>query len=119
MRVPAHHRTDAASWPTPYIHRGHAHPPRIAPVSIAAPAGRWVDQAACAGRWDEFDPSPAEETRAELNARVAAARRVCAGCPVMAECRTFARTARPPVVGVYAGRYYTPNTARAERNRPA
>lgn len=117
MRVPAHHRTDAASWPPAYTHRGHAQPPRITPVSIAAPAGRWVDQAACAGRWAEFDPSPAEETRAELNARVATARRVCDRCPVMAECRTFARTATPPVTGILGGKYYSPNTSRADRSK--
>lgn len=108
------HRASAESWP-PLMRTPKVTWPRVT-VDSSSPQVRWVDRAACHGRWAEFDASPADETRAELHARVAAARRVCDRCPVAVQCAEFARTASPPVTGILAGRYYPPNTSRRERS---
>lgn len=113
------HRRPAESWPPPHKAPRAGQPPKIRPVSNLAPLASWVDQARCHGRWAEFDPSPAEETRGELNARVASAAKICAACPVLDRCREYARTASPPVTGILAGVYHSPNTSRMERNRSA
>lgn len=110
-------RVAVEKWPTPHKARKAAWP-RVT-VDSSSPQVRWVDRAACAGLWTLFDPSPSHETRSELNARVATARRVCATCPVQRECDEFAETASPPVTGILAGRYYSPNTSRRERSTTA
>ena len=110
------HRASAENWPTP--HKARKVPwPRMAVITDAPPV-RWVDRAACAGRWDEFDPSPAHETRAELTARVAAARRVCDRCPVRAACDEFAETTSPRVTGIYAGKYRSAATSKDRSKTP-
>ena len=108
-------RVAVEKWPPPY--RAPKTPwPRVKEVSNLAPAAAWTAEAACAGQWSTFDPSPPEETRAELNVRVASAAKICAACPVLDRCREYARTASPPVTGILGGKYYSPNTSRAERS---
>lgn len=53
--------------------------------------GDWIDHAACA-----------RTTPAEFHADSEAAKKVCAGCPVQAECLAFATANRMPV-GVWGG----------------
>lgn len=57
--------------------------------------GPWAAEAACAGSdaIDFLDPPDADT--------IAAARRVCAGCPVLLECDAYAVTAR--TWGVWGG----------------
>jgi WhiB family redox-sensing transcriptional regulator len=50
----------------------------------------WEDEAACVGRIDLFFPKPSERPAAR-EAREASARRICHRCPVLIECRDFAR----------------------------
>lgn len=59
-------------------------------VRGAPPATAWMDQAACKGRTALFFPPKAERPQAR-DRREAKARRLCLGCPVLAECRSFAR----------------------------
>ncbi len=56
----------------------------------ATASNGWMDDAACKGRMQLFFETPGErpERRARREAR---ARKVCAGCPVLAECRQTAR----------------------------
>lgn len=68
----------------------------------------WMDRGLCVGRWSDydFDVKPPTQTQA---------RDLCAGCPVVGECRDFARSAeegvpvraRSTVMGAMtpAGRY--------------
>lgn len=69
----------------------------------------WTRDAACA----QVDPDvmfPHPSDRAGLNA----ARQVCAGCPVIAECRAFAvRTGQKH--GVWGGKAFHNSTASRER----
>lgn len=64
----------------------------------------WRDDAACLTE----DPNKMQPERA-TEAEVAAAKRVCAGCPVWRECRDLAteqRTAYGSAYGVHAGEWY-------------
>lgn len=60
----------------------------------------WYDHAACVGQTELFFARPGERPE-ERQLRVARARRICAGCPVVEPCRTAARTGRE--FGVWAG----------------
>ena len=55
-----------------------------------APAGDWMDEAACKGRTPLFFPPKAERPQARER-REAKARRLCMSCPVIDQCRTYAR----------------------------
>ncbi|MFM2076634.1 MAG: hypothetical protein RJA49_524 [Actinomycetota bacterium] len=57
---------------------------------VATTADQWMDAAVCKGRTPLFFPPKAERPQARER-REARARRLCASCPVSAECRTFAR----------------------------
>lgn len=55
-----------------------------------APAAEWMDDAACKGRTPLFFPPKAERPQARER-REAKARRLCNACPVIDQCRTYAR----------------------------
>lgn len=61
-------------------------------LGIAAPTGdtSWMDLGVCRGRTNLFFPPPAERPQARER-REAKARKLCEACPVIDECRTFAR----------------------------
>lgn len=50
----------------------------------------WMDDAVCKGQTTLFFPPRAERPQARVR-REAKARRLCMSCPVMGECREFAR----------------------------
>lgn len=62
-------------------------------VGIPAPTGdtTWMDAAVCKGQTHLFFPPRAERPQARER-REAKARRLCLACPVLEECRSFART---------------------------
>lgn len=79
---------------------------------VRTPDGRWRDRAACRGGDPErFFPSAVAGPDYETQVSVAAA--VCAGCPVRAECLTWALDALP--YGVAGG--MTEQQRRDERSR--
>lgn len=53
----------------------------------------WMSEAICSGQTELFFPPPAERPQSRLK-REAAACEVCQQCPVMLECRTYARVHR-------------------------
>jgi len=57
---------------------------------VPVPVADWTVQAACRGMTHIFF-SPAAERPQTRERREARAREVCVGCPVMVECREFAR----------------------------
>ena len=59
----------------------------------AVPTPDWVEEAACRGRSELFFAPHAERPQARVR-REASARLVCADCPVLLECRAFARSNR-------------------------
>ena len=61
------------------------------------PPGRWSRLARCGG--DEPDRFVAPASKAQVAAAVA----VCSGCPVRADCRDYARSAK--VSGVWGGEH--------------
>jgi WhiB family redox-sensing transcriptional regulator len=60
-------------------------------ASSARPS--WMDEAACKGRTTLFFGIAGERPERRVR-REAAARKVCAGCPVLEPCRTLARLNR-------------------------
>jgi len=54
------------------------------------PDTAWMDAANCKGRTRLFFPPKAERPQARAR-REARARKLCMACPVLAECRAFAR----------------------------
>lgn len=105
-------RVAVEKWPTPYTRRGHAQPPKIRPVSLAAPAAAWTAQAACAGDWDLFDAPEHGLTSRQRAEQLALARAICQSCPVQRECDTYATTATPRVSGIWAGRRRHPSSSK-------
>ena len=82
------------------------------PVPLEELIGRpwWHELAACRGQDQAvFFPERGEST--------AAAKAVCAGCPVVGECRSFAESQVPRVVGVWAG--LSTEEWRRGKSRPA
>jgi len=73
------------------------------------PPGAWVEDAACAGTAPDVFTDPADVDD------VAAASRVCAGCPVVQECAAYAAAAR--CHGVWGGQLLT--NGRPVQPRPA
>jgi len=59
-------------------------------VVVPTQVDSWTDHAACKGRTPLFFPPRAERPQARAR-REARAQRLCASCPVLAECRAFAR----------------------------
>ncbi|WP_432793978.1 WhiB family transcriptional regulator [Rhodococcus ruber] len=59
--------------------------------------------AACTGRAPLFDAELEEESAENRSSRLAAAARICSGCPVLSACRTAAREQDHPA-GMWAGR---------------
>jgi WhiB family redox-sensing transcriptional regulator len=53
----------------------------------------WMHDAACRGRTDLYFAPPGERPQARVR-REARARSLCLGCPVLAECRWYARRHR-------------------------
>lgn len=66
----------------------------------------WMELAACAGRWPEWDHTIEGENHVERAARHRRVARVCrSACPVLRECRAWADTAKSVgEFGVVAGR---------------
>ena len=60
-------------------------------VVIPATRGEWMDHEACKGHTPLFFPPKAERPQARAR-REARARRLCVACPVLEDCRSFART---------------------------
>lgn len=69
-------------------------------------AEEWMERGACVGRWPEWDHTIEGENHVERAARHRRAARVCrTACPVLAECRAWADSARSVgQFGVCAGR---------------
>lgn len=65
-----------------------------------SPAVNWQDFAVCKGRTALFFPPKAERPQARAR-REAKALRLCSVCPVLEQCRTFARSNRE--YGYWAG----------------
>jgi WhiB family redox-sensing transcriptional regulator len=65
-------------------------------------AWAWQDQAACACFDTRLFFHPTGERGESHQARERAAKRVCAGCPVLGPCRAYALAAREPY-GVWGG----------------
>jgi WhiB family redox-sensing transcriptional regulator len=61
--------------------------PHVDPADVVTD---WMDVAACKGRTALFFPPKAERPQARTR-RENRARRICAECPVLESCRTFAR----------------------------
>ena len=59
-------------------------------LSPARIDGDWMDDANCKGHTKLFFPPKAERPQARAR-REARARRLCAACPVLEDCRSFAR----------------------------
>lgn len=75
-------------------------------TELLAGRDRWTG-AACHGMWDTFDPRGDREDDEHFQARIYRAQTICARCPILDECRTFAATARPrDRAGVWAGVAY-------------
>ena len=78
----------------------------LATELLGDPATRFIDSAACAGRWQLFDPGAEGEPFDTVRYRHQAAQRVCGTCPVLSECRSWIdslpQEERP--LGVIAGR---------------
>ena len=104
------HRATAENWPTPHKARKAPSPPKITAVSLAAPLASWTEQAACVGDWDLFDAPDHGLTKRERADQLAIARAICQSCPVQRECDEFARSARPRVSGIWAGRRRHPSS---------
>lgn len=71
-------------------HVGRTHPNRYEEPPMTDTSDDWLDAAACRGMDPEDFLPPLEDSGrpfgAEVLARIDAARQVCAGCPVTAEC---------------------------------
>jgi WhiB family redox-sensing transcriptional regulator len=66
------------------------------------PTGDWEHKGACRGYPPEifvFDKTGMRQT--EIEAREAQAKRICATCPVLEQCRTYAREHKPD--GIWGG----------------
>ena len=61
--------------------------------SVVSERPAWMDDAACKGRTVLFFGLAGERPERRVR-REAAARQVCAGCPVLAQCRDMARVNR-------------------------
>lgn len=75
----------------------------------------WMADAACHGLTEVFF-GPIREREAARLRREAVARRVCATCPVLAECRTYAR--RVGEVGFWGGENDEERAAARRHSRP-
>lgn len=62
----------------------------------------WRDDAACGGSADLFFPPSYGENAEARSARLTAARDLCSGCPVKADCLTFA-IGRDTTFGMWGG----------------
>lgn len=86
--------------------------------------GRWTDRAACRGQTATMampdlhrdDGRPGGVYTVRQRAHVAAARTLCAGCPVRDECAAWALAHPDPAAGMMAGGM-TPSQRRDVRNR--
>jgi len=79
---------------------------------VEAP-GRWVSDAACA----DVGPDVMHADRNTGPDRIAAAKQICAGCPVLDPCRTWALTAPDPATGLVAGGLTQTERAKIRRGR--
>ncbi|QDC16073.1 WhiB family transcriptional regulator [Rhodococcus ruber] len=80
------------------VSRLPAIPPRLAALVDPRLTG-----AACTGRAPMFDAELEEESIENRSSRLAAAARICRGCPVLSACRTAAHEQDHPA-GLWAGR---------------
>lgn len=102
---------DLSDWPTQVPGRK---PPEPTRRHVLPPAEEWMQRAACAGRWPEWDGAIDGESVAERQQRQQQAAKIClTACPVLAQCRDWAnRAAEVGHFGVVAGR-----TARASKGK--
>lgn len=64
--------------------------PVLSPTEAPGAGVPWMDLAACKGHTPLFFPPKAERPQARVR-RENRARRICSSCPVMDDCRSFAR----------------------------
>ncbi|WP_338892557.1 WhiB family transcriptional regulator [Rhodococcus sovatensis] len=73
-------------------------------------------RAACVGQWQLFDPPGEDELRKHVQERWNRAVAVCAGCPVIDQCREYVDELPGRLVyGVFAGTRYGHTTNKAPR----
>lgn len=90
-------------------------------MTIAIP-GNWAERAACKHDTDamtipEAIPGPYGNRRRAREAHIARAKALCAGCPVLEQCRDWALTRPDPAYGMIAGGL-DPDQRRARRPTP-
>ena len=91
------------------------------PAQFAGLVDPRLTGARCAGRAPMFDDEVFGETTENRSARLAAAARICRGCPVLSVCRTAAREQDRPT-GMWAGTDFTvdrKNPGRPRKDRSA
>ncbi|MCF8781249.1 WhiB family transcriptional regulator [Rhodococcus ruber] len=87
--------------------------------TLAALVDPRLTSAACTGRAPMFDAELEEESIENRSSRLAAAARICRGCPVLSACRTAAHEQDHPT-GIWAGTLRNPQGyARPRRDRSA
>lgn len=85
------------------IGRGPLDAGRLSPAPVSVAGGRgWRQRAACQGMDGSRFFGPERERATAEAARIAAAKRVCAGCAVVPDCRAFALQTGEPY-GVWGG----------------
>ncbi|MBD8057230.1 WhiB family transcriptional regulator [Rhodococcus ruber] len=77
------------------------------PPTLTALVDPRLTGAACGGRAPLFDDELSGETTENRSVRLAAAARICSGCPVRSACRTAAREQDHPT-GMWAGKLRNP-----------
>lgn len=80
----------------------HAVSPRVPRQATSDDQGPWHSDAACRSEETTMFFAPSQEPTAARLSREEAAKRVCAGCPVLMECREHA-LAQPEPYGVWGG----------------
>ncbi|AWG98710.1 WhiB family transcriptional regulator [Rhodococcus ruber] len=78
------------------------------PPTLTALVDPRLTGAACTGRAPLFDAELEEESAENRSSRLAAAARICRGCPVLSACRTAAREQDRPT-GMWAGTIRNPH----------
>lgn len=74
----------------------------VRPGTTFGVIAEWMTMAACIGQGDLFLRSPHVDSAGFLTPAGHAAKEICAGCPVKAECREHARRHREPA-GMWGG----------------
>lgn len=89
------------------------------PASLTALIDPRLHGARCVGRAPMFDAELEEESIENRSSRLAAAARICRGCPVLSACRTAAHEQDHPT-GIWAGTLRNPQGyGRSRKDRSA